>query len=44
MKKNYEGESDPFNKMVYEIKWMTIETWKKWLQKHADIIHEGSDL
>jgi predicted HTH domain antitoxin len=37
LKKNYEEESDPFNKMVYEIKWMTIDTWEKWLQKHADV-------
>jgi PadR family transcriptional regulator AphA len=37
LKKNCEEESDPFNKMVYEIKWMTIDTWKKWLQKHADL-------
>lgn len=44
LKKKYEVESDPFNKMVYEIKWMTIDTWKKWLQKHADIFNEGSHL
>jgi PadR family transcriptional regulator AphA len=41
LKKNYEEESDSFNKMVYEIKWMTIDTWKKWLQKHADNIRSG---
>lgn len=44
LKKNYEQESDPFKKMVFEIKWMTIDTWKKWLQKHAYIFEKDSDL